>query len=170
MPLPARGKISISDILKEMGRATNTTANLDSLAKEWYAKTKKNKFNTINHLLSHWHGEAWVKDTLSVSPQSVRVQASGGIIRFQIQSNTSWTLKPFGGVVTIRPSDLQGTGNKTIQLTFPRNPNNRIRTGSIQINTSSNIGVIPFSWTQLGRSGGGGGGGKTDPIIADDVR
>ena len=47
MPLPTRGKIAISAILREMGRS-NTKIGIDQLAALWYTNTRKSKFNNKN--------------------------------------------------------------------------------------------------------------------------
>ena len=71
MALPSSGQISIDDILNEMGTLPTqfaTEVSLDYLARLWYNKTRKAKFNTTKHHLSDWHGEWWHRKIIIEGP------------------------------------------------------------------------------------------------------
>lgn len=58
MALQTSGKISVQDILTEMGYIQRSIG-LNELAQFWYYRTRKSKFNTSTHKLSDWYGESW---------------------------------------------------------------------------------------------------------------
>ncbi|WP_143569828.1 BACON domain-containing protein [Tenacibaculum agarivorans] len=59
MALPISGKISIKDILIEMGQPTRTNVSLDTLAAEWALTTGDLTFASQEHKLSDWLGKSW---------------------------------------------------------------------------------------------------------------
>ncbi|MCK8523073.1 hypothetical protein M0D21_15960 [Aquimarina sp. D1M17] len=168
MALPTSGKICIGDILREMGRPTNTKTDLNSLASQWYNQTRKAKFNNTKHKLSDWYGETWSTVTLSISPTRYNGNYQAASVRITVTTNSAWSVHNLiGSGGSIPVGEGQGFGNGSFTIRFGSNPYTSTRVGEYEVRTEGlPVYSASFNWSQTGRSGGGGGGPIEDPIDA----
>ncbi|MEW7278321.1 BACON domain-containing protein [Aquimarina sp. 2201CG1-2-11] len=149
MALPTSGKISIADIFKEMGKQPSKIG-LNELAKLWYDKTKKAKFNNTKHNLSDWYGEKWINIALTVSPTRIIFQAYDDSAIINVISNTSWEVSTVQGSfvsVSIGP----GNGNGSFYI-HPETNNKRDDRSTFvnikSINGNENVNITIYQYGQ----------------------
>lgn len=163
MALSGNGKISVSDIQREMDATEGNAVSLSTLANQWKAQTGDSRFNPP-HKMSDWRGQTWVAaHSLSISPGSVNLIRDGGTFTINVTSNVRWTASQTdgtGGITSLSPTTLPGNG--TITVTVNRNDGQDSRGGTITITTGQVSRT--FTWAQEGGSvigppdGGGGSG------------
>ena len=163
MALPTSGKISVADILREMGRQ-RSRKSLDGLAREWYQKTGKIKFNKATHRLSDWHGEKWgsgsTNTKFQVSHTSVALRADGDSAVINVSSNTTWEVNvPSPFIASVGPQSGSGDGKIYI---YPGSPSpQEAPYGGIQvISANGDIIVVTVAIVSYDDNGGTGSSGS----------
>lgn len=165
MGLSTSGKISVNDILGEMGRPLNSAgSNLQELAARWKENTGKSKFDPP-HRMSDWRGESWIVDhDLSITPVNMGIPNEGMTfsVGINVQANAAWavTIETGTGVTSIGPT--LGRGHSTFQVTIAENTEGNSRQGTISVATSQE--AVTLIWVQeagdiISPIGGGGPGG-----------
>ncbi len=182
MSLPSNGPISIGQILAEMGRSPNSTANLLDLSVDWLLYTKKQKFNKNDNIsLSLWRGESWQPpiivtpaDQLTILPSLYDGTNEPTTVTVTVTSNRSWTVTEKTGGSSTTLNKTSGNKNGSFNVSFSLN-NSESRSGEIEVKA----GTVKktFYWSQSGPyiagdgsgsggssggSGGGAGGGFDD--------
>ncbi len=120
MALPTSGRITVKDIVTEMGKPTRTNVSLNTLAKEWYDYTGNLVFAKSEHKLSDWRGLVWrpLLQVLSIKPTQIeRVPINGGTYSIAVTANGPWTASITRGGTEATLSSASGNGNGYFRLT-----------------------------------------------------
>lgn len=166
MALPTSGPISIRDILREMGRSDRTT-NLNTLASEWYEKTRLEVFNKTSHSLSDWRGKEWntippPKDSLVITSSLYDGSSVAVSFPITIVTNRAWVLRELEGGVYTTLSKTSGSGSTTVIFSLPSNKST-FRAGRIEFVAGD--AKATFRWSQSSGLPGGGGGDDGPPNL-----
>ncbi len=158
MALPSSGKISISDILKEMGKSPTAKADLNDLAAQWYTNTKKAKFNKTTHSLSDWYGERWWGfGSAIVNPSFISVPGTGGNYTIRITSDTSWTVSVGNPFISV--SSTSGFGSMNLGVTVRRSTWPSARSSWVKVQTGGQTGTVTVNQAAGDDAPPPGGGG-----------